>query len=110
MAEKEPYRLEAVLTLRQRAEDEAKEELARQLRALRLEEQELQKRREALAAHQRKRAEWVREQTQQLARGGAAQDMQRSTRYGERLRDEETDIQARIPPQLERVEVQKVEV
>jgi flagellar export protein FliJ len=110
MAEKEPYRLEAVLTLRQRAEDEAKEELARKLRALRAEEKELQNRKDALAAHQRKRAEWIREQTQSMGKGGAAQEIQRMNRYGERLRDEEQRIADRIPPQEEKVEEAKAAV
>src|SRR5437870_4919540 len=110
MAEKEPYRLEAVLTLRQKAEDEAKAELARKVKALKVEEDELQKRKEALIAHQRKRAEWMKTQAEEARRGGTAAEIQRAGRYGERLREEEIDLKERIPPQQERVQAALAEV
>src|SRR6476659_4226743 len=99
----EPYRLEAVLTLRQRAEDDAKEELAKKLRALKAQEDELQKRKDDLKAHQKKRADWMRDQSKKDARHQSAADVQRAGRYGERLRDEEEDLKERIPPQQEKV-------
>jgi flagellar export protein FliJ len=110
MADKEPYRLEAVLTLRQRAEDAAKEELARKLQALRKEQQELQKRKDDLTAHQRKRAEWMKEEAKKFAKGAAAVKVQRAGRFGERLREEEIDLKERIPPQQEKVEQAQAEV
>jgi flagellar export protein FliJ len=106
----ESYRLEAVLTLRQRAEDEAKEELARKLRALKAEEDELQRRRDALAEHQRRRAAWMKEQIEKAANGALADDLQLAGRYGDRLRDEEIELRDRIPPQEERVEAAKRDV
>lgn len=99
----EPYRLEAVLTLRQRAEDDAKAVLAEKLRALRAEEQELQKRKDDLVAHQKMRAAWMVEAMKEAQKGGNAAEIQRAFRYGERLREEEIDLKERIPPQAEKV-------
>src|SRR6266581_7377633 len=110
MAEAELYRLEAVLTLRQKAEDEAKEVLAQKLKALRVEEDALAARKEALAAHQRKRADWMQEQAALASKGQSALEIQRAGRYGERLREEEIDLRERIPPQEEKVQAAQLEV
>lgn len=106
----EPYRLEAVLTLRQKAEDEAKEELARKLRALKDEQDELQRRKDALAGHQAKRASYERERGEAMKRGTTMAEVQRMGRFAERLREEEEDLKERIPPQVEKAAAAQGEV
>jgi flagellar export protein FliJ len=94
------YRLQTVLEMRERAEQAAKEELAKALQALAEAQKKQAEMEEDLARRKRERAEKVSEYLQQaLRRGSGANAMQGMNRYEERLRDEEAALAEEIERQ-----------
>jgi flagellar export protein FliJ len=84
------YRLQTVLEMREKAEEEAKQAFAAALQVLAAAQAELKRLEEDLARRKRERAQRLQEYlTKALASGSAANAMQAMNRYDVRLRDEE---------------------
>jgi flagellar export protein FliJ len=94
------YRLQTLLDLRERAEQEAKEAFARALAALAEAKQELKQLEDDLAKRQAERARKVKAYLEELmAKGGAALAVQGMGVYEKRLRAEEDEVAAKIEEQ-----------
>ena len=94
------YRLQTVLEMRERAEEEAKQAFAEALQALAAAERELKRMQEDLERRKKERAQKVAEYLQKcLQSGSAANAMQNMNRYENRLRDEEAQCALEIEKQ-----------
>lgn len=105
------YRLETVLELRRRAEDEAKHAFADAQKALAAAQQELQRMEKDLERRQRERKAMVDAYLQELmAKGMGVKAVQEMGRYERRLRDEEEELARQIEAQKRVVEQCRAEV
>lgn len=99
------YRLQALLEIRERAEEAAKEAFARAMKALEAEQAELQARKDRLAEMIQAREDRQAAYQAQLASGALKiRDQSGVTRYLKRMKDEEAEQGMRIAAQAERVE------
>ena len=100
-----PYRLQALLDIRTKAEDEAKEAFSRAVRAHDAEK----KKHEAMTADLQKRkverkAKVAQFLTEMTAKGGGISGFQQMNRFEQRLKDEEAQLAMEIERQKEAVE------
>lgn len=99
------YRLQTVLEMRERKEQEAQEAFAQALREVKAAQDEQARMESELVERKQERARKVQEYLQKaLNSGSAANAMQSMNRYEARLRDEEAELAGRIELQKEEVE------
>jgi flagellar export protein FliJ len=104
------YRLQTLLDLRSRAEEEAKEAFARALKALAEAKQELKRLEDDLVRRKAERSRKVKAYLEELmAKGGAALAVQAMGAYEKRLRGEEDEVAAQIERQKQAVQEAEAE-
>lgn len=104
------YRLETLLELRRRAEDEAKNEFAEAQKALAAAKKELLRLEQDLERRKRERKAMVDAYMQELmAKGMGVKAVQEMGRYEKRLRDEEEEVARQIEAQKLVVEERQAE-
>ncbi len=99
-----PYRLQALLDIRIKAEDEAKEAFSQALRALEAEKKKLVEMQNELTRRKTERKAKVQAFLEEVtAKGGGITGFQQMNRFEQRLKDEEAQLGLEIDRQKEAV-------
>jgi flagellar export protein FliJ len=101
-----PYRLQTLLEMRERAEEDAKQAFSAAMRALAKEQAELKRLQEDLETRKRERKAKVAAYMQEvMAKGIGAGGLAGMNRFEDRLKDEEAQVALDIERQKEQVKV-----
>ncbi|MFZ5469609.1 MAG: flagellar assembly protein FliH [Myxococcota bacterium] len=99
-----PYRLQTLLEMRERAEEEAKQAFSEAMQALAKERAELSRLQAELEKKKQERKAKVKAYVEEvMSKGGGAGGLSMMNRYEERLKDEETQLALEIERQAEAV-------